>query len=56
MRSCDTVAKRPIPYACYGSFKMLKVSDSEFDTVGADEFVDTVTEGVVHGVYQVVAQ
>ena len=60
MQPCDTVAKRPLPCTSYGSFKMFKISASEFRTVGMcrrmracrDEFLAMVTEGVVHGVYK----
>ena len=62
MRSCDTVAKCSLPCAFYGSYKMFKILASEFGTVSmcrrmqacADEFLATVTVGVVHGVYKVV--
>ena len=45
-------------------FKMLKISSSEFGTVSmrrqiqacADEFISTVTEGVVDSVYKVVTR
>ena len=64
MRPCDTVAKHPLPCASYGSFKMFNTSASEFGTVSmyrqiracTDEFLATVTEGVVHGVYKVMTQ
>ena len=55
---------RPLPSASYRSFKMFKISASDFGTVGerrqkrpcADNFVAMVTEAVVHGVYSVVAR
>ena len=33
-RTCDTVAKHPVPCMCYWSFQMFKISTSEFGTVG----------------------
>ena len=61
MRPCDAVAKRQLP--C-GSFKMFKISASEFRTMGmcrqmqacTDEFLATVPEDVIHSVYKVVTQ
>ena len=52
------MAKCPLPCAFYGSFKIFKISASEFGTMGmcrrmpacADEFLARVNEGVVHGV------
>ena len=49
---------RPLPCASHGSFEMFKISASEFGTVSmrsriracVDDFLATVTEGVVHGV------
>ena len=56
------MAHRPKPYVSHRSFEMFKITTSEFGTVGmcrrmltcTDEFLATVTEGVVHGVYKVV--
>ena len=53
-----------LPFAFYSSFNMFKTLTSDFGTVGmrrlmqacADEFFATVTEGVVHGVYEVITQ
>ena len=61
-RPCESVANRPLPCESYGSFKLFKISASEFSTVGmcmrfhacAYEFSTTVTEGVVHSVHKVV--
>ena len=62
MRPYDTVVKCPLPCGFYGSFKMFKISTSEFGTVGmhrqmqacTDEFLATVTKGVVNGLCKVV--
>ena len=59
--SYATVAKRPSPCMSYQSFKMFKISSSEVGTVGmrrqtrasTNEFLVTVTEGVVGGVYNI---
>ena len=59
MQPCDTLVKHLLPWVFNGSFKIFKISTSEFGTVGVhrqmqvrrDEFLATVTEGVVHGVY-----
>ena len=64
MPPCDTVAQRPLPSSSYGSFKTFKISAYEFHTVGVskgmractDEFLATVTEDAVQGVYKVVTQ
>ena len=64
MRPCDTVAKLPLPCAFYKSFKMCKMSVSEFGSVGmrrrmdacTSEFLAVVTESVVHGEYNVVTR
>ena len=62
MRPCDTVANCSLPCVSYGSFKLFKMSASDFGTVGmgrskracADKFLATmVTEGVGHGLYKV---
>ena len=61
MRLCGTVVKRSLRSVFYGTFKMFKISASEFNTMGmnrwklvcVDEFLTMVTEGVVHGVYKV---
>ena len=58
------MANRPLPCVSYGSFKMFKISASDFETVGmcrrkracSHNFLTTVTEGVVHGVSKVVAR
>ena len=57
-----SVANCPLPCTSYGSFKLFKISTSDFRTVGmhrqkracTDEFLAMVTEGVVHSVYKVV--
>ena len=59
MRPCITVAKCPSPCIFCGIFEKLKISASEFHTMGMvrqmqDEFLSTVTEGVVCGVHKVV--
>ena len=64
MPPCGTVVRRPLPHLSDGSFKMFKISLSDFGTVGmcrrvqarADEFPPIVTEGVVHVVYKGVTQ
>ena len=64
MAPCDTVVKCPIPFASYEILKCFKISTSEFGTVGmgrriracTNEFLATITEGVVHGVYKVVTR
>ena len=56
--------KGPLPCASYGSFKMFKISASDFRTVGmhrrkqacTDKFLATLTEHLVHGIYKVVTQ
>ena len=53
---------RPIPCESYRSFKLFKISASDFDTVSmcrrlsacAYEFLTKVAKGVVHGVHKVV--
>ena len=49
MRTSDTVARWPIPWAFYGNFKLLKISNSEVFTVTfcRYNFFHTVTEGNV---------
>ena len=62
LQNVESVVDRPKPYASHGSFKMFQISASELGTLGmhrrmracADEFLATVTEGVVHNVYKVV--
>ena len=62
VRPCESEAKCPLPCESYGSFKLFKISASDFDTVSlcrrfracAYEFLTTVTEGVVYGVHKVV--
>ena len=52
----------PLPCESYRIFRLLKISASDFGTVGMrgqfraymNEFLATVTEGVVHGVHKVV--
>ena len=52
------------PCTSYWSFKLFEISASEFGTINirrrfrtcSDEFLTTVTEGVVHGVNKVVIQ
>ena len=64
MRPCDTMAKCHLPCVFCRSFKILIISASEFGTVSmcrqmrgcTDEFLATVSERVVHGVYQVVTR
>ena len=64
MRPCEIVAKCPLPFAYYKSFKLFQISTSQFCTVGihrrlwacTDEFLSRVTEGIVHGVHKVVTQ
>ena len=64
MGPCDTVAKHTLPCVFKESIKMFKISASEFDTLGmcrrmracTDEFLATVTEGVVQSVYKVVTR
>ena len=54
--------KGPLPWALYGSFKIFKISASDFGTMTMHrgfcacvyEFLTTVTEGVVHGAHKVV--
>ena len=54
----------PLPCESYGSFKLFKISASDFGTVSmhrsfcacAYHFLTTVTEGVVHSVHRVVIQ
>ena len=63
-RPCESVANRPLPCKFYGSFRLFKISASDFCTTDmrrqfhscAYEFPTTVTTGVVHGVHKVVIQ
>ena len=62
MRPYDTMVK--CPCVSYISFVRFKISASEFGTIGmrrrkqacTDQFLATVTEGVVHGVYKLVTK
>ena len=62
MRPFGSVANRPLPCESYGSFRLFKISSSDFCTVGMRrrfcacvyEFLTTVNEGVVHGLHKVV--
>ena len=62
MQPFKSVVNRPLLCMSYGSFKLFKISTSDFGTVGmvrqfracAYEFLTTVTKGVVHGVNKVV--
>ena len=64
MRTCDTVVGHPLPYASYRNFKMFKISVFEFGIVSmrsemrscADEFLATIIEGIVQGLYMVVTK
>ena len=64
LQTYESVVNRPLPCASYRSFKMFKISASDFGTVGmhtrkqacADKFLATIIEGVVHGGYKVVTQ
>ena len=64
MQIFDTMAKGSLPCVSYTSFKMFKISASEFCTMNirrhmqacVDEFLAMVTEGVVHAVYKVVTR
>ena len=64
MPTCDKLEKHPLPCVSYGSFKMIKISTSEFCTVGmrrrvrtcTDDFLAMVTEDVVHCVYKVMTR
>ena len=61
VRPFESVANRPLPCKCYGSFILFKLSVSDFGTVGMHrqfcvctyEFLTMVTEGVAHGVHKV---
>ena len=54
----DTLARRTIPCACYGSFKMFEVPVSEFGTMSMRRWFlfHAVSESVDHGVYKVITQ
>ena len=62
MQTCESLVNRLLPCRSYGSFEIFKISASEFGTVSmrrsfracAYEFLNTVTEGVVHSVHKVV--
>ena len=58
MRPWESVANRPLPCMSYRSFKLFKISASDFGTLGtrfrAYEFLPMATKGVVHGVHKVV--
>ena len=62
MRPCDTVANIHYLAVSYGSFRMFKISTSEFGTVSmsrqmqecTDEFPAMVTEEVAHSVHKAV--
>ena len=61
-RPCETVVNCQLPWESYESFRLFKISTSDFGTVGigrrfgvcAYKFLTTVTEGVLHGVCKVV--
>ena len=62
MRLCESVANCPLPCESHSCFQKCQISASDFDTVSmrrrfcacVDEFLTTVTIGVVHGVCKVV--
>ena len=62
VRPFASVMNRLLPCKSYGSFKLFKISASDFNTVGMRrrfyactyKFLTMVTEGVVHGVHKVV--
>ena len=64
MQPCNRMAKLSLLSTFYKSFKMSKLSSSEFGTMYMwrgmqaceDEFLAMVTEGVVCGVYKVMNQ
>ena len=64
MQTCKSMANCPLPCMSYRNFKMFKISASEFGSLHmrrrmracTDEFLATVNEGVVHGVYKVVTR
>ena len=61
-RPSKSVSNCPLPCESYGSFKLFKISASDFSTMSIRrqfrlctyEFLATVTESVVHSVYKVV--
>ena len=62
MRPCESEANGPLPCMYCRSFRLFKISSSDFSTVDmcrqfctwAYEFLTTITTGVIHGVHKVV--